>query len=346
MSRGPTWHVKRLVARALFASRILQLALRLTMRRKVVVLTYHRVLSREDAARTWSHPAIVVTRDTFERHLEVIRRFFRPLSLPEFSSYLSGQTALSGPACLVTFDDGWRDTFEEAWPLLQRYRVPAVVFIPVDLIGQERPFWQEALGEVLFAAWTRARRDVEFRNHILTTLQRAEVAGVLDAEPNQAHDRIRAAVNALKARPVAVAQQLLATLSAELAIAPSPLDRLMDWPQVQSMARDGIVFGGHGATHRILTTLAGDELRAEVLRSKAPLSPEIAGEVTAFCYPNGDWNAEVADAVRGAGYQIAFSTRAGHVEPTDDRLALRRINISEDRAAEAPMFLATVLGFL
>ncbi len=346
--RTQSWKalVKSGVARILYSTGLLQLFVRRRCRDRVVVLTYHRVLSEGDFHRTWSHPGMVVRRQTFETHLQLLRRHFRMLSVEEFATYLRSGTPIPGPCCLITFDDGWVDTFEEAWPALMQHAVPAVVFLPVDVVGSDRPFWQEQLGQALYGAWERARLD----GHVRATCEQvlpARLHQVLDAAPERVRDSIYHATQQLKANPDGLDPwDVVNALQHIVGEEPGAVDRLMAWEQVRTMAEGGVVFGGHGATHRILTSLPIDAASSEIVRSAQTLEHELGQRPVAFAYPNGDWNPPVAGEVRRTGYQIAFSTTPGRVSAAEDPLAIRRINVSESTAATAPLLLLRMAGLI
>ena len=61
--------------------------------------------------------------------------------------------------CFVTFDDGWHDTHSEAWPILKRYDMPAVVFLATRFIGSSETFWQERLGELMQLVYRAMKKD-------------------------------------------------------------------------------------------------------------------------------------------------------------------------------------------
>src|SRR6201999_329515 len=108
-------------AATLYYSGALWLYAAVKLRGKAVVLMYHRVLP--SGADSFSHAGIVVTPQTFERHMRFFARHFRLLDLAGFRKELDGGF---GPrACLVTFDDGWQDNHRHALPVLRRHRVPA-----------------------------------------------------------------------------------------------------------------------------------------------------------------------------------------------------------------------------
>jgi peptidoglycan/xylan/chitin deacetylase (PgdA/CDA1 family) len=337
---------KYAIAHALYAVGLLQLWIAYAFRRKAVVLTYHRVLSDEAYRRTWSHPGIIVHRDTFERHLQVIRRLFRVLTVAELVAQIERREPFDGPCCVITFDDGWRDTFEEAWPALRHYGMPAVVFLPADFIGSNAAFWQERLGRLLHCVWRRCAADAAFR-HRGEAMLPPGAARVLGAEAGEVRGAIHDLVQSYRNKaaggddPGRLASALESLLEGD--DEPS-VDRFMTWDEVRRMAADGVSFGGHGMSHTLLTTIPMDEVAREVRESKKHLEREVGRQVVAFSYPNGNWNAEIAEQVRQAGFRIAFSTERGTTSAGCDRFAVKRLNVHEDMTATAPMLLARMAG--
>jgi peptidoglycan/xylan/chitin deacetylase (PgdA/CDA1 family) len=336
------------VAYGLYYSGVLGLWGRVALRQRVVVLTYHRVLPADAVARTWSHPAIVVTRDTFDRHVRTLKRFFRVLSLEEFVAGLDRPGGFASPSCLITFDDGWRDTFTEAWPILRQHDTPAVVFLPVDYIGASRMFWQEELSALMHQAWLR-REDAALRAAVERSCASHGFPSMLALPAEDIRLEIRTRVNALKAGPIATPRQLIADLRAALGAAADdafPVDGFMTWDEVRQMRAGRTAFGGHGTTHRLLTTLTAADVAEEAARSRATIARELDDPPASFSYPNGDWNAGVAEAVERAGYRVSFSTERGVVSSGDHRLSLRRVNIHEDVTSSPPLFLARLMGLM
>jgi peptidoglycan/xylan/chitin deacetylase (PgdA/CDA1 family) len=340
-----SYAAKWLISHALYYSGALGFWCSVRLRGRVVVLTYHRVLPPPAVARSWSHPGIIVTAETFDRHVRLLKAHFQVLSVAEFVAWLEGRASLDRPACLITFDDGWRDTCTEAWPVLEKRQAPAVVFMPVRFIGSNRMFWQEALSGQLFTAWTRARENSSERPAVSALLARHGLADLLSAEPERVRDAIVTQVNAIKRTTLEAPVQLLAELEALLGPpASEDVDGFMTWEDARRMAAGVVDFGGHGATHRILPTLPHDEAAREAGEAMRVLQQELGDAALSFSYPNGNWNEEVAAGVLGSGFRVAFSTEAGAVSPGDDRRGLRRMNIHEDVTRTAPMFLSRLAG--
>jgi peptidoglycan/xylan/chitin deacetylase (PgdA/CDA1 family) len=81
--------------------------------------------------------------------------------------------------------------------------------------------------------------------------------------------------------------------------------------EIRELARAGIHFGAHGATHAALTELTGLEARRELERSKAAVAALVGHEITTLAYPFGQSNAEICRIARDAGYRVAFGTDHG-----------------------------------
>lgn len=104
-------------------------------------------------------------------------------------------------------------------------------------------------------------------------------------------------------------------------------EALMTDAQVLACARAGIEVGSHTLSHPHLPQLADQLLRQELVGSRERIG-ELLGEAPyAFCYPYGDHDHRVVQAVRDAGYQVATTTQFGANAPGIDPLRLRRINV-------------------
>jgi peptidoglycan/xylan/chitin deacetylase (PgdA/CDA1 family) len=96
------------------------------------VLMYHKV--SPVAGNTGAVPPAL-----FGEQMALLVERYRVVSLDDVQAHLDGVAALPPRAVLVTFDDGYRDNLVEALPLLERFGLPAVVFVPVDFVGGARP---------------------------------------------------------------------------------------------------------------------------------------------------------------------------------------------------------------
>jgi peptidoglycan/xylan/chitin deacetylase (PgdA/CDA1 family) len=347
MSRRVKRAIKELIAYGLYYTGMLRLLQSVILRRRAVVLMYHRVLSLDERRDTGSHPGIVVTRKTFARQIAVLKRQFVPLSLDEFAERMERRLPFASSSCLVTFDDGWHDNFTNALPILRHHGVPAVVFLPVNFVGQQRLFWREALTHLMVELVHRGRRDPSVTKRCEPLLRSIGLERVLEAtgtDPRPFVIDVIASHTGLKTQAV---EPLLMVLSAELGICVEDLrtpDTFIDWEQAEAMSRDGIAFGGHGADHRLLTDIGPDAADREIGAAREMMRRTFNDTVPTFSYPNGNWNPEVVDRVKRSGYRLAFTTVPGFVSCDDDRFTVKRLNVHESATDSTPMFLARVVG--
>ena len=312
---------------------------------KVLVLTYHRVLpeSRRDS---FSAPGIIVTPETFDRHMSWIRSHFHPLTPAEFGQVLAGAKTPPRRSCLITFDDGWYDNLVHALPILERHRVPALLFAATGFIGTSRCFWQEQLARLLYVTWQNGVRGDQLLNTALVQLP----AGISNAD---ARSRVREAVSRLKREPTGRVQQLLLEFEGrlrEIGVDPPKgfgEDRFLTWRELGELAASPMItIGSHAVSHTPLPRLPSKDISAELVQSRAMLQSRLDCGVDWFAYPNGDHDAASIDAVRASGYRGAFTTISGPVVLGQCHFSLPRVNVHEGSTRTLGRFLGRASGLL
>ncbi|MGC5698731.1 polysaccharide deacetylase family protein [Pseudomonas sp. NFXW11] len=289
-----------------------------------VVLMLHRVLADSAAASLPHRAPLCVGQSQFEQLLQWLRRHFHCVPLQQLLEFPGADR----PRLALTFDDGWRDNAELAYPLLERYEVPASIFLSTDFIGSHQGFWWEAIGETL---WQQA--DSPGAKPLREQLQALDLAppeALLRRGVDPARSR---ALGAYLQRLKTLAPQTLQTLADSCPATAAP--HALDWAQVQRLERSGLVrFGPHGASHGILTGLDGSALRADLQRSHQALQEHCQAPLGVYCYPNGDHSPQVRAAVAELGYRFALGTQPGLIEAEGNSLlALPRIDVSQANAA-------------
>lgn len=339
--------IKLMVSHTLYLLGVLQLWQRIVLRNKAVVFMYHRVLTEEERLRTGSSSGIVVNRDAFAAQMAFLKQHLKVLTAEEFADRMEGKVPFEHASCLLTFDDGWRDNYVHALPILRQYGLPALVFLPVNFIGGHRLFWQEHLTHLVVQAILLVRREPERRGRLCKLLAPVELDAVLDCPESNPQSIVVEAVRRNKNLAPLLISATLASLADELGVRLAEaehVDGFLDWGQVECMARQGIAFGGHGAEHRILTLISIDEAQCEIRTAKHVVESHLPGRVQAFSYPNGNWSPDVAKLVEEAGYRLAFTTQPGFVSCEDDRFTVRRVNIHEGLMNSKPLFMARIVG--
>lgn len=280
-----------------------------------LVLTYHRVLPPERARALCVEPGMVVAPETFRRHCRWLADAMRVLPLDEIVERASAGRALPPRACAISFDDGWRDNHDHAWPALREAGLPATVFVVTGRIGTPGAFWTDDVVRSLAGRNPEARLDL-LRQVGLPPCRSVEATlATLKALPEPARRR---AVEAL------------------LALAPSPAREereLLAWEEVERMAADGVAIESHGHGHLLLPRVSLEEARRDLSEAAARLRERGLGRARLLAYPGGDHDAPVRKLAAECGYRAAFTTRTGLVRPGDPAHALARVGVHEDVSA-------------
>ena len=277
-------------------------------RNSVIILTYHRVTETWDETLDYSQPGMVVTGSTFERQLAILKEHFEIVKLGALLA--DGVTAArpARPRCVITFDDGWRDNYDLAFPILRRHGLPATIYLATDFIGTDRAFWHTEL-IYLFTRTevSRSLRD-ELTFRAYPSPVRHELRRLARGGPYGAHD-LDPLVETVKALcDEEVIEDLVQALSRTVGLRrPLCQDRrfFLDWDQVRAMAAAGLEIGSHGCSHRIMTRLPAEAAKEELVRSKAEIEHRVGGKVEHFAFPYEAANGALVTAAATAGYRTA-----------------------------------------
>lgn len=293
------------------------------LRAGALILVYHRVASSAtNAAGLSLSPA------RFAEHLEVLRRYFEPLALGDL---LARGRRLRRPAVAVTFDDGYADNLREARPLLERYDVPATIFVTSGQLGG-REFWWDELERLVV-------HDAPLPARLPETLPAVNIPpGPSPATAAGADERtelfweIHRRLMPLAEDARRGALDALADWAGAAAGAPARHPTLSENELVRLADGRLIEIGAHSVTHPVLASLPQERQRAEIVGSKQRLEAILGRTVDRFAYPHGDpehFTRETAVLVREAGFRSACANRRGAVDASSDRFALPRCGVRD-----------------
>lgn len=347
---GVKYSVRRFAARFLFSSGATGVYRRLALRKRVVVLMYHRVipLVMEKEA-VGAYEGMRVDPETFDRQMAYLRKHFHLLSLASLRRHLKERIPFPANSCLVTLDDGWKDNYTHAYPIMKRHGISAVIFLSVGHVGTRKRFWQERVFSALNGIRGAVRSDPGIPARYRALSEGIRIEGLLALSEGKFRKEVREQIRSLKKLPLGRIEPVVNAIEACMGTtggASSEGDSFLSWEDIEEMSRGGIDFGSHGLNHEILTNVTADEVRKEVLDSKRIIERRIQKSVYAFSYPNGDNDLAVRQCVGECGYEIAFGTRRGFAGAEDDPFSLKRVNVHEDVTREVPMFLSSILGMI
>jgi peptidoglycan/xylan/chitin deacetylase (PgdA/CDA1 family) len=304
--------------------------------RAVVILTYHRVCREGETAGL--HPGMYVTAATFQRHMGLLRKFFRFLSAAELEDRLrTGRVPDRRPACLVTFDDGWKDNLRHAWPVLAGQDLPAVVFVMSDTV--RRGVVPDELRFLLMLE----------NGHLLPRETRSRIRNLLDPDRSgywesgngDSTAELDRLVGVFKDAPPDRRREIIAR-GADLPL--TMPDRFLAAADLRAPdCPRRLEIGSHTVTHASLDRLDAAAKRREIHSSFVELQAEFPCFYPILAYPSGRYDPEAVRIAGESGYRLAVTARPGRVDPSDRPLALPRVSMHEDVSWCNALFVCRLL---
>jgi len=280
-------------------------------RRNFQVLVYHRVNDGGDRffAATPTH--------VFRSQMQHLRSHYNVLDLGELVGVAKERTVPPN-AIAVTFDDGYKDMFVNAFPILRELKIPATVFLPTEAIETRKGLWHDQV----FSAF-RETKVKELRCHWHQSLHfRLE-----SLEEKLAAQQ--AVLNILRSLNSSERSAWIQHLGEKLQVGEDGGggELMLTWDEIKIMQSHGISFGAHSMTHAILATETRQIIMEEVSHSKTLIEERLVCPVRGFAYPSGrkkDFNETAKSIVKECGYDYAVTMIFGSNEADQDVFELRR----------------------
>lgn len=279
--------------------------------RPIQILTYHRVNDDRDSFFP-GMPASV-----FSDQMSYLAKRYHVCSLVEATGRLLANDVPEN-AVVVTFDDGYRDNYSHAFPILKAHGVSATIFLATGAVGTGQMLWHDQVFTVF--------RETQCR--VLTEYHPDLPAFPLRTIP----EKLQAQHSVLRMLRLLNEEERccwITRLAEKLAVAEYQQDSslMLTWEQVREMRGAGISFGAHTVSHPILSRLTREQMRIQIERSSADIVRNIGERPLAFAYPNGgreDFTGVTKELLRNAGFVCAVTTLFGANAYGQDPFELRR----------------------
>jgi peptidoglycan/xylan/chitin deacetylase (PgdA/CDA1 family) len=267
--------------------------------RRFQILAFHKVSPDPHPFFEPVHP------DIFDQQMEFLSRHYRVMPLMELVER-NRIGDVPDRAVAITFDDGYRDNYDFAFPILRKYRLPATIFVSTGVIETGELLWHD---------------------RIFNSFRFATVKNGLSLQPTLA--KAKQLYGEGRRRFVEEIEESLRPVVDETA-----MTRMLTWQQIREMNNGGIDFGSHTVTHPVLSRVPPGELAKELRESKTEISERLRCPVLSFAYPNGhtgDYNDDVKRALRESGYICGLTSEFGFNHVFSDPFELRRGQPSQKR---------------
>lgn len=275
------------------------------------ILMYHRFAEQPENGKA--------SRESFRKQVAYIAHNYHPMTLEALCNLLESGAKPPRNTVVITVDDGYRDFYDVAWPVLQEHSVPATLFVTTGFITGELWLWPDKI------SWLLKHADKNNLAFSWRDLSIEKNALLKDS------DRIwKRMIDFLLSVPDGEKHQIIASIAAtwdlKIPITAPEEYQACTWEQLREIHEAGIEVGGHTVTHPTLGQVSAKQAESEIRQCSAQLEAELGRAPCSFCYPNGmpdDFSADLMKQVEEGGFRCAvaaFSDTAG----MKHRFALRR----------------------
>jgi peptidoglycan/xylan/chitin deacetylase (PgdA/CDA1 family) len=269
---------------------------------QLLVLNYHRIGNPEETL--YDSGVFSATAESFEEQVRFLKLHLKIISLEEAIDIAEKRTALRHTRVLLTFDDGYRDNYDLAFPILRSHGVQGVFFLPTAFIGTASIPWWDEIASLIQRANTGTIRlpGLPERTFELSNSNRRPA--------------IDAALALYKGLPASTGERFLDDLAEECR-----MDRcggeerlFATWEEIGEMVRGGMAIGSHTHNHKVLSRTSEQDQTRELSLSKQILEERLGVPITALAYPVGlpdSFSLATREVARQTRYRIAFSFHGG-----------------------------------
>lgn len=271
---------------------------------QIVVMMYHRVGPMNDK---WIFYPL--HQKIFEEQMEYLSKNFEIVSLNSLTEMIL-RGSVPEKTAVITFDDGYKDNYEFAFPILKKYSIPATIFLATGPIEGRKLFWNDEVNYVL--------------SH--TDEESIHIKGIDTYQTISNEDKAKACLNVVEKlkkmendKKEAVIEELINSAGVNI---PDKLgnQNVLSWKEIKKMSKNGIDFGAHTVNHPILTNLPIDEAKWEIVESKNHIEETLGYPVKSFSCPNGDFDKNILSLIKNSGFNSSVSVNPGLVKNSIDEL--------------------------
>jgi len=277
---------------------------------------YHRVCPKQNS---WS--LLPLAPFIFEQQMEYYTHNYEILTLECLVQIIRERKRLPQKAVVITFDDGYKDNYLYAYPVLKKYNVPATIFLTTGHIGNRNLLWTDTVRYIIRQTSLKTISPDNLGKFSLKTDHYINRACYIICEK-------------MKRLPddkrMSLIMQMFSVCGVDM---PENLGKnhFLSWDEVKEMNDNGIEFGAHTVNHPILTTMPLEQAMKEIIQSKKDIEQILSKQITAFAYPNGNYNSQLVEIVKACGFSCAVSVKPGKLIGQKSNLfGLSRISATND----------------
>lgn len=263
-----------------------------------IILTYHRVIN--DSVQVNSEiKSISVSTQTFESQLLLLKEKFNIVSIDEL---LKLNTNTSKKNLAITFDDGYKDNLINALPILEKYNLPATIYITTRFLEGKCDIWWYEIEKIV---WDNTELNFIFLNKQYNFKIGSE------SQKKRCYKTLSLMFKNLNYSNQNILLEQITKTKKRLQFNKEVLNKS---DLIEITKKNNFVIGSHTHTHANLAVLSDEDCISELSISKQILENTLGNKIVHFAFPYGsdkDATLREASLVEKAGYESAVTTQLG-----------------------------------
>jgi len=292
-----------------------------------LILNYHGVVKNYDSTLTKNHLQI----DQFAFQMQYFKKQCHILNLEEIFNNKFDHNKKRNKKCIaITFDDGYLNNFENAFPILNSLNIPATIFVTAQSIfNPTLPLWYDLL-DLLNSKlkWEKLKIEIELAN--------------IEGLNVTLHENYNSFKKYIKTTSPKIKIELVHTLmknpklESELSRCDTEYWKIMNKENLEEISKSNLIeIGSHGFTHSNLDQIEKSELTNELINSKNSLQESIGKKVESIAFPDGAYNQLVKEECHEIGYKRLLAVNYRCETDNNDPTILPRLSISNTTTSDA-----------
>ena len=260
----------------------------------ITILMYHRVTSKESPL---DSNVITSSKENFEKQMKYLSENCNVITFNDLKEKPKKNSII------ITFDDGYKDNYTTAYPILKKYNLPATIFLATGHINKNELFWWDKIAYIINK--TKIKKFSSKEQTIINIQEKLKKVS--------------------ESKKKSSIKKLEKTLKVKI---PKIENIALSWENIKEMSKNNISFGAHTVSHPIITRISLKEAKSEILKSKNKIEKMINKKVSVFAYPNGgkeDMSDQIDKFLKENGFDFSVSTIYGTTEK--DSFRLNRIGV-------------------
>lgn len=276
------------------------------------ILMLHRVV--QERSQLEANRQMEITPKFLEQTiLDYQNKGYRFIALDEVHEIESKQKRLKQKFVCFTFDDGYADNYELAYPVLKKYNCPFAIYVTTAFPDGKALLWWYILEDIL----------INQNELILGDNSRYDCSTI--EKKNATFDAVRQKIFNMQSLDM---KQVLNHLFVNYSYSFEDKNKrlAMSWEQIAELAKDNLcTIGSHTKSHGVLSNMNVNQVEEELRDSKMKLEQCIQKKVEHFAYPYGASNESVMNLAKKLGYKTAVLANGGKMRKGDSLINLKRI---------------------